>query len=83
MASKEKMAIRNYGINVLGYTAEQMDQVYDYRHLLGLRNAWMYDKTLKATKVKPTEKKAVARTARPGTSNVPKSASPVKKQNKD
>ena len=50
MASKEKMAIRNYGINVLGYTAEQMDQVYDYRHLLGLRNAWMYDKTLKATK---------------------------------
>jgi|TARA_Y100000033_G_scaffold17380_1_gene16288 hypothetical protein len=79
VASKEKMAIRNYGINVLGYTAEQMDQVYDYRHLLGLRNAWMYDKTLKATKVKPTEKKAVARTARPGTSNVPKSASPVKK----
>ena len=63
VASKEKMAIRNYGINVLGYTAEQMDQVYDYRHLLGLRNAWMYDKTLKATKVKPTEKKAVARTA--------------------
>jgi hypothetical protein len=79
VASKEKMAISNYGINVLGYTAEQMDQVYDYRHLLGLRNAWMYDKTLKATKVKPTEKKAVARTARPGTSNVPKSASPVKK----
>jgi hypothetical protein len=79
VASKEKMAIRNYGINVLGFTAEQMDQVYDYRHLLGLRNAWMYDKTLKATKVKPTEKKAVARTARPGTSNVPKSASPVRK----
>ena len=79
VASKEKMAIRNYGINVLGYTAEQMDQVYDYRHLLGLRNAWMYDKTLKATKVKPTEKKAVARTARPGTSNVPKSTTPVKK----
>ena len=79
VASKEKMAIRNYGINVLGFTAEQMDQVYDYRHLLGLRNAWMYDKTLKATKVKPTEKKAVARTARPGTSNVPKSTTPVKK----
>jgi len=39
----------------------------------------MYDKTLKATKVKPTEKKAAARTARPGTSNVPKSTTPVKK----
>ena len=79
MSSKEKMAIRDYGVNVLGYTPQEMDSVYDYRVLLGLRNAWMYDKTLKATKVKPTEKKAVARTARPGTSNVPKSASPVKK----
>ena len=79
VASKEKMAIRDYGVNVLGYTPQEMDSVYDYRVLLGLRNAWMYDKTLKATKVKPTEKKAAARTARPGTSNVPKSTTPVKK----
>ena len=79
VASKEKMSIRNYGVNVLGYTPQEMDSVYDYRVLLGLRNAWMHDKTLKATKVKPTEKKAVARTARPGTSNVPKTTTPVKK----
>lgn len=79
VAAKEKAAIRQYGIDVLGYTAEQMDQVYDYRMLLGLRNAWMYNKTLKATKKKPTEKKAIARTGRPGTANVPKTATPIKK----
>ena len=79
MASKEKMAIRDYGVNVLGYTPQEMDSVYDYRVLLGLRNAWLQHKTQQATKVKPTEKKAAARTARPGTSNVPKSTTPVKK----
>jgi hypothetical protein len=56
-----------------------MDSVYDYRVLLGLRNAWLQHKTQQATKVKPTEKKAAARTARPGTSNVPKTTTPVKR----
>ena len=79
VASKEKMAIRDYGVNVLGYTPQEMDSVYDYRVLLGLRNAWLQHKTVQATKVKPTEKKAAACTARPGTSNVPKSTTPVKK----
>lgn len=79
VSSKEKMAIRDYGVNVLGYTPQEMDSVYDYRVLLGLRNAWLQHKTQQATKVKPTEKKAAARTARPGTSNVPKSTTPVKK----
>ena len=79
VASKEKMAIRDYGVNVLGYTPQEMDSVYDYRVLLGLRNAWLQHKTQQATKVKPTEKKAAARTARPGTSNVPKTTTPVKK----
>lgn len=79
VASKEKMAIRDYGVNVLGYTPQEMDSVYDYRVLLGLRNAWLQHKTQQATKVKPTEKKAAARTARPGTSNVPKSTTPVKR----
>jgi len=79
VASKEKMSIRDYGVSVLGYTPQEMDSVYDYRVLLGLRNAWLQHKTQQATKVKPTEKKAAARTARPGTSNVPKSTTPVKK----
>lgn len=79
VAAKEKMSIRDYGVSVLGYTPQEMDSVYDYRVLLGLRNAWLQHKTQQATKVKPTEKKAAARTARPGTSNVPKSTTPVKK----
>jgi len=34
IASKEKAAIRDYGINTLGYTPEEMDSVYDYRACL-------------------------------------------------
>ncbi len=79
IAVKEKNSIRDYGVNVLGYSSQEMDSVYDYRVLLGLRNAWLQHKTQQATKVKPTEKKAAARTARPGTSNVPKSSTPAKR----
>ena len=78
VATKDKLAIREYGINVLGYTPQEMDAVYDYRALLGLRNAWLQSKTVKAVKKKPTEK-AKARVARPGTTNRPKSVAPVKK----
>ena len=77
-AQQEKLAIREYGINVLGYTPQEMDAVYDYRALLGLRNAWLNSKTQQAVKKKPTEK-AKARVARPGTTNRPKSVTPVKK----
>ena len=78
VATKDKLAIREYGINVLGYSPQEMDAVYDYRALLGLRNAWLQSKTVKATKKKPTEK-AKARVARPGTTNRPRSVAPVKK----
>mgnify|MGYP003113465477 FL=1 len=77
-AQQEKLAIREYGINVLGYTPQEMDAVYDYRALLGLRNAWLNSKTQQAVKKKPTEK-AKARVARPGTTNRPKSVTPVRK----
>jgi len=79
IASREKTAIKDYAMNALGYTQQEIDAVYDYRQLMGLRNGWLYNKTQQATKVKPTEKKAAARTARPGTSNVPKSTTPVKR----
>ena len=63
VAQKEKLAIRDYGINVLGYLPQEMDAIYDYRALLGLRNAWLNSKTVEATKKKPTQK-APARVAR-------------------
>ena len=65
-------------MNTLGYTPQEIQQVYDYRALLGLRNAWLNSKTVEATKKKPTQK-APARVARPGTTNRPKSAAPAKK----
>ena len=78
IAQKEKLAIRDYAINVLGYTPQDMDVVYDYRALLGLRNAWLNDKTVRATKKKPTEK-APARVARPGAVTKVKSVAPAKR----
>jgi len=78
VAAKEKAAISEYAMRELEYTPEEIQQVYDYRALLGLRNAWLNSKTVAATKKKPTQK-APARVARPGTTNRPKSAAPVKK----
>ena len=53
---EEKLAIRDHAINDLGFTAEEINQVYDYRLLMGLRNSWMQNKTQKAVKKKPTQK---------------------------
>ena len=78
VAQKEKLAIRDYGINVLGYAPQEMDAIYDYRALLGLRNAWLNSKTVEATKKKPTQK-APARVARPGTTSRKKSVAPAKR----
>ena len=78
IAAKEKLAIRDYAINNLEYSEQEVEQVYDYRALLGLRNAWLNSKTVEATKKKPTQK-APARVARPGTTNRPKTKAPVKK----
>ena len=78
VAQKEKLAIRDYGINVLEYTPQEMDAIYDYRALLGLRNAWLNSKTVEATKKKPTQK-APARVARPGTTTRKKSVAPAKR----
>jgi len=78
VAQKEKLAIRDYGINVLRYLPQEMDAIYDYRALLGLRNAWLNSKTVEATKKKPTQK-APARVARPGTTTRKKSVAPAKR----
>ena len=78
VANQEKAEIQNYAINELGYTPEEISQVYDYRALLGLRNAWLNSKTVEATKKRPTQK-APARVARPGSSTRKKSIAPAKR----
>ena len=78
VANKEKAEIASYATEVLGYTQEEINSVYDWRALLGLRKAWLSDKIAETVKKKPTQK-APARVARPGTSNKRKSVAPVKK----
>ena len=78
IASKEKAAIRDYGINTLGYTPEEMDSVYDYRALLGLRSAWLQSQNAEAVKKKPTQK-APVRAGKPGSSTRKPSRSAEKK----
>ena len=77
-SQKEKLAITNYAVNELGFTQDEVNQVIDYRVLLGLRDGMLYRKQMAATKKKPTQK-AASRVARPGTANKPKTATPVKK----
>tara|TARA_R110001606_G_scaffold6581_2_gene29466 strand:- start:511 stop:1512 length:1002 start_codon:yes stop_codon:yes gene_type:complete len=78
VANKEKAEIASYATNVLGYTQEEVNSVYDWRALLGLRKAWLSDKIAETVKKKPTQK-APARVARPGTANKRKSVAPVKR----
>mgnify|MGYP003654206814 FL=1 len=77
-SQKEKSAITNYAIKDLGFTAQEINQVIDYRVLLGLRDGMLYRKQVAASKKKPTQK-ATSRLARPGTSNKPKTMTAVKK----
>ena len=80
IAQKEKLAIREHAINDLGFTAEEINQVYDYRLLLGLRNSWMQNKTQKAVKKKPTQKASARnRVAKPGSVSRKKTSTPLKK----
>ena len=72
-AAQEKAAIRQYAIDVLGYSPE-MDQVYDYRALIGLRSAWLQHEAGQATKKKPTQK-AAARVGKPGSTTKKKVSS--------
>lgn len=77
---EEKLAIRDHAINDLGFTAEEINQVYDYRLLLGLRNSWMQTKTQKAIKKKPTQKASARnRVAKPGSVSRKKTSTPLKK----
>jgi hypothetical protein len=78
VAAKEKAEIAKHAMEVLGYSQEEVNSVYDWRALLGLRKAWLNDKIAETVKKKPTQK-APARVARPGTTNRPKSVAPVKK----
>ena len=80
IAQKEKLAIREHAINDLGFTAEEINQVYDYRLLLGLRNSNLYTKTQKAVKKKPTQKASARnRVGKPGSVTRKNNSTPLKR----
>ena len=78
VAAKEKAEIAKHAMDVLGYSQEEVNSVYDWRALLGLRKAWLSDKIAENVKKKPTQK-APARVARPGTTNKRTTVTPAKK----
>ena len=80
IAQKEKLAIREHAINDLGFTAEEINQVYDYRLLLGLRNSYLQSKTQKAVKKKPTQKASARnRVGKPGSVTRKNNSTPLKR----
>ena len=77
---EEKLAIRDHAINDLGFTAEEINQVYDYRLLLGLRNSYLQTKTQKAVKKKPTQKASARnRVGKPGSVTRKNNSTPLKR----
>jgi len=78
LATSERTAIRDHAINDLGFTAQEVDKVYDYRFVKVLRNSLLHSKTMKASKKNPKQK-AAARVGRPGTVTQRKTTTSLKK----
>lgn len=75
LAKKEAESMMAYAKG-LGFTQEELSQIYDGRLILLLRDAWSHSKVKKAVKTKPKE--APARISKPGNSNKIKSNTPLK-----
>jgi len=69
-ATTEKAEIKQYAMGTLGFTEQELNQIFDHRAVLGIRKAMLYDRTEEAVKKKPVVA-SKAKVARPGNSNVP------------
>ena len=69
-ATTEKAEIKQYAMGTLGFTEQELNQIFDHRAVLGIRKAMLYDRTQEAVKKKPVVA-SKAKVARPGNSNVP------------
>ena len=76
VAQQEATAMMDYA-KTLGFTNNELGEIYDGRLILLLRDAWSHSKTKKALKSKP--KSSPSRVAKAGTSNRIKSNTPLKK----
>lgn len=71
VAKKEKERLNEYG-QQLGFTAEEMQGIYDHRAVVLMRKAMLYDQaTDKRKELRPAKKKGATKTARPGTPSTP------------
>ena len=75
VAKKEAENMMTYAKG-LGFTQDELSQIYDGRLILLLRDAWQHSKVKKAVKTKPKE--SPARVSRPGNSNKIRSNTPLK-----
>ena len=76
VAQEETKAMMEYA-NSLGFTGDELSQIYDGMLVLLLRDAWSHSKTKKALKTKP--KSSPSRVAKAGSANRIKSNTPLKK----
>jgi len=68
LQADEQRKLLEYG-KTLGFSEEELGQVYDHRALVALRNAWRYEELTNGTKVKAAKSKiGSAPTAHKGTS---------------
>ena len=75
VAKKEAENMMSYAKG-LGFTQDELSQIYDGRLILLLRDAWQHSKVKKAVKTKPKE--SPARVSKPGNSNKIRSNTPLK-----
>ena len=77
IAQKEVNEIMDYA-KTLGFTNDELSEVYDGRLVLLLRDGWLHSKTKKAVKTKPKESPS-RKVVKPGTSNRIKTNAPLRK----
>ena len=69
-AASGRAELKQYAVTELGFSEDELNQIYDHRAVLAIRKAMLHDKTQESVKKKPVVA-TKAKVARPGTSNVP------------
>lgn len=69
-AAEGRAELKQYAITELGFSEQELNQIYDHRAVLAIRKAMLHDKTQESVKKKPVVA-TKAKVARPGNSNVP------------
>tara|TARA_R110000851_G_scaffold255270_1_gene407866 strand:+ start:608 stop:1630 length:1023 start_codon:yes stop_codon:yes gene_type:complete len=77
-AASGRAELKQYAITELGFSEQELNQIYDHRAVLAIRKAMLHDKTQEVVKKKPVVA-TKAKVARPGNSNVPVTPNRTKK----